>query len=179
MFINIIRQIDGLNTLLAVLGAMALIFVDLNILEAILLVVTSLLLLLSKYRPHRSVIFFSYLSSIVFLGNLFLKTTEDAGKSTIWLPSSIFTLVIFAIVIAAIASLSRFGTTTLSIVWLTMHLLIFVSSLQLGNFIQSFWSFNSQLLAIHQYYPFLIMSMLIGVFLEKFQLEMIREYRNR
>ncbi|WP_108671570.1 hypothetical protein [Peribacillus acanthi] len=179
MFMKIIRQIDGLNTMLAVLGAIAILFIDFNIVEGILLVIASLLLLLSKYRPLRSVIFFSYVSSIAFLGNLFLRTTEETNNSTIWLPSSITTVIIFAIVIAAIASLSRFGTTTLSFIWLALHLLIFISSLQMGHFIQSFWSFNSQFLAIHQYYPFLIMSMLIGVFLEKFQLEMIREYRNR
>ncbi|WP_163099074.1 hypothetical protein [Peribacillus alkalitolerans] len=179
MFMNIIRQIDGLNIILAVLGAIALIFVDMNILEGILLVISSLLLFLSKYRPQRSVIFFSYLSSILFLGNLFLKTTEETSRSSIWLPSNITTLALFTAIIAAIAALSRFGTTTLSIVWLTTHILIFISSLQIGSFIDSFWSYNSLFLAIHRYYPFLIMSMLIGVFLEKFQLEMIREYRNR
>lgn len=182
LYLSIIRKIDLFNILFALFGAMALWIYEGAWLELSVMLTSTLLLLISKYKYNRPIIFFAYFFSTLFFAILFAKTSEEFSVKFSLIPSSIYGLIGITILIGLVAAAARFGTSTLSLVWLTLHLLVFFATLQMSqytSFFKAFWSSNAQMIAVQEYYPFIVMGMLIGVFLEKFQMELMRDYKNR
>ena len=173
MYTTLIQKLDIMNIVFAVLATVTLIWNENTYIEAAIIMVATLALLASKHRFHRLLIFLTYSCSILFLGIIFSKSTEEVVINGLKMPSNLLWIVIIAFF--------RLGTNSMTVVLITFHILMFVSAIRLSDsvpFIKALWSSNAQLYTVHSYYPILIASLLLGVFLEKYQIEMKKDRRN-
>lgn len=181
MYSFLIQKMDMFNVFLALLATIALICNEQAYLQALLIIGSAVTLIATKYKFNRAIIFLTYACSIFYFGLFFTKITDIVPLQSIMLPSNVGYILILAITIGTIASYANFGSNTLSVVWLTLHLFILISTFQLSNqtsFFAAYWSEISQLYTIQTYYPFLLAGLLIGIYLEKYQVEIKRERRN-
>ena len=181
MYTTIIQKLDIMNIVFAVLATVTLIWNENTYIEAAIIMVATLALLASKYRFHRLLIFLTYSCSILFLGIILSKSTEEVVINGLKMPSNLFWVVIIAVIVGAAAAFFRLGTNSMTVVLITFHILMFVSAIRLSDsvpFIKALWSSNAQLYTVHSYYPILIASLLLGIFLEKYQVEMKKDRRN-
>ncbi|WP_042350671.1 hypothetical protein [Bacillus massiliigorillae] len=180
MYNAIIQKLDILNLILALIGMIALILNNHAYVTAIILILATLTLVSTKYKFNRALIFTTYTCSFIIFGLLFSKAAKEVFFHSFLMPSNIAIIILVAVIIGGIAAFAKFGSNTLSIVWFCLHILILISSIQvdLHSFLGSIWSNEAQVFTIREFYPFLIASMLIGVFLEKYQVEIKRDRRN-
>lgn len=180
MYNAIIQKLDILNIFLAVIAVIALILNSHAYLEAFILLIATLTLFATKYKCNRTFIFLSYTCSFIIFGLLFAKAAKEILFHSIIVPSNVAVVIIIAVIIGAITAYAKFGSNTLSIVWFCLHILMLISSIQIDfhSFLQSIWSNEAQIFTIREFYPFLIASMLIGAFLEKYQMEIKRDRHN-
>ncbi|MEH6944282.1 hypothetical protein [Bacillus sp. JJ722] len=180
MYNSIIRKLDILNILLAVIAVIALILNSHAYITATILLIATLTLFVTKYKFNKAFIFLTYTCSFIIFGLLFAKAAKEIFFHSIIVPSNIAVVIILAIIIGAVATFANFGSNTLSIIWFCLHILMLISSIQIDfhSFFQSIWSNEAQIYTIREFYPFLIASMLIGAFLEKFQVEIKRDRHN-
>lgn len=182
MYSTIIQKIDILNIVFAILATATLIMNEFAFLEALLIIASTVTLFITKHRYNKVFIFLTYTCSVFFFGLLFSRAADSFLLNSMTIPTNIAIVLLVAVIIGGISAFANFGSNTLSVVWLTLHLLMFVASVQMSthiSFISALWSNNAQLYTIREYYPFLIAGMLIGVFLEKYQVEMKKDHRNR
>ena len=88
----------------------------------------------------------------------------------------------FAIVISFVAAIIGFGTNTLTILWLSLQGIVLYETLiqfPTNQFFQHFWSAPIIDAAIRDDFPILLMVIWIGLFLDKYQRELQREYLSR
>ncbi|MGM9926098.1 MAG: hypothetical protein ACI35R_17775 [Bacillus sp. (in: firmicutes)] len=181
MYNIVIQKFDMLNAVLALIAVIALILNSHAYVAALILMIATIALIAAKYKYHKALIFIAYACSIGLFGILFEKSAEEFFQGSLSSLSDIGIILGAAIVIGAIAAFRRFGTNTLSIVWFCLHILILLASTQImgsDSFLRSLWSDEAQIYTIRSYYPFLLASMLVGVFLEKYQFEIKRERQN-
>lgn len=176
MYNTIIKNIDIVNVVFAIVATVMLLINENAYLLSCTILVTTFALLVTKYRFNRLFTFLTYAGSAFFFAYLYGETITNVATASNYL------LIIIAIasVIGLIASFVKLGSSTLSFVWLIMHLLVFITAFQMTNhtsFLQAFWSNNAQLYTISQYYPYLLAGFLIGVFLEKYQVAIKRDRR--
>lgn len=181
MFISIIRKIDMVNVFFAIIVAIALIWNEREYIQALILLISAISLLITKYKYSKASIFISYTCSLFFFGILLTKLTEVASFQSIMLPTNVFVILLISIIIAFIASYIQFGSGTLTIVWFILHLLMIGSTIHLSessSLLAVYWSNEAQTYTIHSFYPFLLAGMLIGIYLEKYQIAIKREKNN-
>lgn len=181
MYTTIIQKLDIMNLVFGILAVITLTWNENAYVEALIILVATLALVASKYRFHRLLIFLTYNCSILFLGIIFSKSTEEVVINGLKMPSNFLWIAIIAILVGAAAAFFRLGTNSMTVVLITFHILMFISAIQLSNsipFIKALWSSNAQLYTVHSYYPILMASLLLGVFLEKYQVEIKKDRRN-
>ncbi|MGN1385867.1 MAG: hypothetical protein ACI4XS_04615 [Bacillus sp. (in: firmicutes)] len=181
MYTTIIQKLDITNLVFGILAVITLIWNENAYVEALIILVATLALVASKYRFHRLLIFLTYSCSILFLGIIFSKSTEDVVINGMKMPSNLIWITIIAVLVGAVCAFFKLGTNSMTAVLITFHILMFISAIKMSTsvpFIKALWSSNAQLYTVHTYYPILIASLLLGVFLEKYQIEIKKDRRN-
>lgn len=180
MYNSIIRKLDILNIVLAIVAMVALIVNQQAYLIALLLIISTISLVMTKHRFNKLFIFLTYTFTMTLFGILLVKVVDKIWLGSMLLPSNIIIILIMSLLIGGVAALAKFGTNTLSIVYFCLHILMIISAFQVNNLsiLQSFWSFDAQIYTVQKLYPFLIAALLIGLFLEKYQMEIKRDRRN-
>ncbi|MFJ5623383.1 hypothetical protein ACIQD3_11710 [Peribacillus loiseleuriae] len=183
MFHKFIRLLDIIALFFSIIAVYAIFnSVSMNIVNILFIVISPTLLLLSKFKGNRTLLFFAYVCSSIFflsiLYNGFFTTQYDFFHSGLLAIG----ISLLAILFSTIAAFIGFGTSTLTIVWLTLHGLVAYEAFQLGDssgFLDSFWSPKTIETAISKDYAFLLMFVWIGLFLDKYQRAIVREYISR
>ena len=181
MYSTIIQKIDIINIVFAILATVTLIWNENAYVEALILIIATLALVASKYRFNSLLIFLTYSCSILFLGIIFSKSTEEMVLSGVTVPTNLIWIILIAVIAGAVATFFKLGTSSLTVLLTAFHILMFVSAIQLSDnipFVQALWSSNAQLYTVRTFYPILIACLLLGVFLEKYQNEMKKDRRN-
>lgn len=177
MYNTIIKNIDILNVVFAIVATVALLMNDADILQACIILVATITLLATKYQFNRVFIFLTYTSSTFFFAFLYAKTVTDYTENT----QHLIIVIAVSLLVGIIGATLKLGSNTLSFVWITMHILIFITAFQMTShtvFIKALWSSNTQFYTISQYYPYLLAGFLIGVFLEKYQVAIKKDRRD-
>lgn len=177
MYNTIIKNIDILNVVFAIVATVMLLINENAYLLSCIILVTTFALFATKYTFSRLFIFLTYTGSTFFFAYLYGETMTSIVTASNYL----LIIIVIAVVVGLIASFIKLGSNTLSFVWLIMHILVFITAFQMTNhtsFLQAFWSNNAQLYTISQYYPYLLAGFLIGVFLEKYQAAIQRDRRD-
>lgn len=181
MYTTIIHKLDIANLVFGILAVVTLIWNENAYVEALIIITATLALVASKYRFHRLLIFLTYSCSILFLGIIFSKSTEDVVINGLKMPSNLIWIIAIAIIVGGVCAFFKLGTNSMTALLIAFHILMFISAIKMSaniSFIKALWSSNAQLYTVHTYYPILIASLLLGIFLEKYQIEMKKDRRN-
>ncbi|MBA9026819.1 hypothetical protein [Peribacillus huizhouensis] len=182
MFHKFIRLLDIIALFFSIIAVYAIFNSgSMNIVNILFIVISPTLLLLSKFKGSRTLLFFAYVCSSIFflsvLYNGFFRQDDFFHSGLLAVGISLL-----AIVFSIFAAVIGFGTSTLTIVWLTLHGLVVYEALQLaglGGFLDTFWSQKAIETAISNDYAFLLMFVWIGLFLDKYEKAIVREYISR
>lgn len=176
MFNYIMKRIDYVNMTGFLAGSFILIIIQADFLLGILLLAAGILLLLSKMNGSMPMYILTYTIHFFLIG-LFIYTLFRNNDFTL---GEYALLGAIALAVAIMAVIVRTSTGTLTLFWLALHSLIIIQAfISPGSFMANFWSIHSVQQVFHSFYPVLIAFFLIGVFFDRFQTELKREYRNK
>ncbi|MFS0780149.1 hypothetical protein [Bacillus sp. 1P06AnD] len=180
MYSSIIQKIDIINCIFAVVSIFALIWNTNSYIEAVMIIVATITLIATKSAFNRTLIFITYAFSALIFGLLFSMLAETTTFNSFMLPSNYLSVAVLALIIGIIAAYARLESSILTLVWFTLYALMIISSFIMKDipFLQALWSREAQLYMMQKFYPFLLASMFIGVFLEKYQVAMKRDHRS-
>ncbi|WP_050616374.1 hypothetical protein [Bacillus testis] len=180
MYSDMIKKIDIIICIAAAASVIALWLNTHAFIESIIIIIATVTLVASKSVFNRTLIFVAYAFSSLLLGLLFSMLAETITFNSFMLPSNYLSVVLLALLIGLIAAYARLESSILSVVWFTLYVLMIIASAMLKDisFLHAFWSKDAQLYMMQKFYPFLLASMLIGVFMEKYQIAMKRDRRS-
>lgn len=182
MLANLLRLLDILVIFLALIAGYSLWVDESSLLSIILIVLSPALLLFSKYKRNRILLFIAYVTTTVYFTSIIYNGLSANSTEFFREDFSILSLGIFAIVISAVAAVVGFGTNTLTILWFTLQCIVLFETMMhypMQQFSQYFWSNPVMNDVIQNDYPILLMVVWIGLFLDKYQRELIRDYLSR
>lgn len=176
MFTDWLYKVNYINMFGFIFGSLMMFFVWNAPLMGALLLAAGILLIISKLNGRPFIYFMTYLVHLCLIGLLIFELL-----SIEWLSISPYLLVVcIAALISLIAVIIRSNTSTLSLFWLALHILILAYGfIGEGTFWATVWSPGSVQAVFKTFYSILIAFFLIGVFLDRFQNELKREYRDR
>lgn len=175
MFLAWLQKVDIFNMIGFLFGGIMLVIHG-HLLIAILLLLSGGLLLLSKQIRTPWMVFITYFINLLLIGTL-LKGIFPVNQYTDY---PYLFIGIAAAMIAVITLIIRSGTGTLSLFWLAFHILIITeASILPGSFLANAWSMKTIEAMIRSFFSILIMFFLIGVFFDRYQTEIKREYQDR
>ena len=176
MFTDWLYKMNYANLFGFIFGSLMMFFVWDSLLTGVLLLAAGVLLIISKRNGTPFIFFTTYLVHLFLIG-LFISEQLSFG----WLSTGPYLLLaITAALISLIAVMIRSNTSTLTLFWLALHILIIIYGFISGDaFFSSVWSPLSVHAVFKSFYAVLIAFFLIGVFLDRFQTELKREYRDR
>ncbi len=176
MFTDWLYKLNYVNMFGFIFGSLMMFFVWDAPLMGVLLLTAGVLLIFSKLYGKPLIYFMTYLVHLYLIGLLIFDLLSIKWLST----SPNFFIGFIAALISIIAVIIRSNTSTLTLFWLALHILIiaygFVGD---DTFWSTVWSPESVEAVFHTFYSVLIAFFLIGVFLDRFQNELKREYRDR
>ncbi|WP_462405832.1 hypothetical protein [Gracilibacillus sp. Marseille-QA3620] len=176
MFNYIMKRIDYVNMAGFLVGGFILLIMRADYLLGILLLIAGILLLLSKMNGSMPLYILTYFVHFFLIGlfiySLFMNNAYTLGEYAL--------IGAAALAVAVMALIVRTSTGTLTLFWLALHSLIIIQAfISPGSFMTELWSTQSVQQVFHTFYPLLIAFFLIGVFFDRFQTELKREYRNK
>ena len=176
MFTDWLYKMNYANMIGFLFGSLMMFFIWDSPLMGVLLIAAGVLLIFSKLYGTPSIFFTTYLVHLYLIGLLIFELL-----SIEWLSISPYLLLAFiAALISIITVIIRSNTSTLTLFWFALHILIIVYGfVEGGTFWSSVWSPESVQAVFKTFYSILIAFFLIGVFLDRFQTELKREYRDR
>ncbi|WP_455663377.1 hypothetical protein [Pradoshia sp.] len=176
MFIYIMKRIDYINLIGFLVGSLILLIMRAEYLIGILLLAGGILLILSKINGSLMMYFLTYFVHLFLIGTIIYSLLLHNER--IW--SQYVFIGVSSLAIAVMAVLVRTSTGTLSLFWLCLHILIIIqAAISHVSFMSAYWSISSLEQVFHSFYPLLIASFLIGIFFDRFQTELKREYSNK
>ncbi len=182
MFQNILRFLDILAIILSVLAGYALWIGGNTIVSTLLIVLSPILLLTAKYQGNRILLFIAYVTTTIYFTAIVYNGLSNSPTDFFQSHFSVLLLGLVAIVISFVAAIIGFGTNTLTILWLSLQGIVLYETLTqfpTNQFFQHFWSAPIIDAVIRDDYPILLMVIWIGLFLDKYQRELQREYLSR
>lgn len=180
MFKSILRILDLLTILFSAVAGYSLWTGGSNLISVLLIILSPLLLLLAKYHGNRYLLFAAYITTTVYFTAIIYNGLSNSSID--FFQSSFHVLLIgaVAVLLSIIAAVIGFGTNTLTILWLSLHGLVTFETIRMSSgFLSHFWSDPVVQTAIRNDYPFLLMVVWIGLFLDKYQSELTRDYLSR
>ncbi|MFP3508723.1 hypothetical protein SB775_03460 [Peribacillus sp. SIMBA_075] len=180
MFKSILRILDLLTILFSAFAGYSLWTGGSNLISVLLIILSPPLLLLAKYHGNRYLLFAAYITTTVYFTAIIYNGLSNSGID--FFQSSFHVLLIgaAAVLLSIIAAVIGFGTNTLTILWLSLHALVTFETIRMSSgFLSHFWSDPVLETAIRNDYPFLLMVVWIGLFLDKYQSELTRDYLSR
>ena len=176
MFNYIMKRIDYVNLIGFIAGSLILLFLRAEYLIGILLLAAGALLIASKMNGTLMMHLLTYFVHLFLIGIILYGLVVPAEQ--LWSDYGLIAMI--ALAIAVMAVLVRTSTGALSLFWLSLHILIIIQAfIGQGLFLSIYWSIPSIQQAFYSFYPLLIASFLIGVFFDRFQTELKREYTNK
>ena len=176
MFNDIMKRIDYANMIGFLAGGLILLLVRAEYLIGFLVLAAGVLLIWSKVNRATIIYLVTYFIHLFFAGIIIYG--HFINNEQTW--SNYAFIGIAALAIAVMAFLVRTNTGTLSLFWLSLHILLIIQAfITPGSFMSDYWSINSIQQVFHSFYPLLIAVFLIGLFLDRFQTEIKREYSNK
>ena len=182
MFQNILRFLDIVAIILSVLAGYALWIEGSNILNILLIVLSPILLLLAKYHGNRILLFIAYVTTTIYFTAIIYNGLSNSPIGFFQSNWGVLLFGIFAIIISLVAAVIGFGTNTLTILWLSLQGIVLYETLRqfpMNQFFEHFWSAPIIEAVIRGDFPILLMAIWIGLFLDKYQRELQREYLSR
>ena len=176
MFTDWLYKVNYANMLGFIFGSMMMFLVWDAPFLGILLLAAGILLIISKLYGTPLIFFLTYSIHIFLIGILVFELL-----SIEWLSINLYLfLALIAILISLITIIIRSNTSTLTLFWLALHSLILIYGfIGEGSFWSTVWSPESIQTIFQTLYSVLIAFFLIGIFLDRFQTELKREYRDR
>lgn len=182
MFQNILRFLDILAIILSVLAGYALWIEGSNTLSILLIILSPILLLFAKYQGNRVFLFIAYVTTTIYFTAILYNGLTNSQTSFFQSGFGVLLFGIFAILISLVVAVIGFGTNTLTILWLSLQGTVLYETLRqfpTNQFFEHFWSEQIIVNVVRGDYPILLMAMWIGLFLDKYQRELEREYLSR
>lgn len=182
MFQNILRSIDILTIILSVTAIYSMVFMETDLINSLLIILSPLLLLIAKYKGSRTLLFLAYLCTTIFFTSIIYNALSTGSTDYFHSGASSFFIALIAITVSLSAAIIGFGTNTLTILWISLHILVLRQTLILYSasaFFEHFWSEKALDTVIRHDYPFILMIIWLGLFLDKYQRELSREYISR
>ena len=182
MFQNILRFLDVLAILLSAIAGYALWTNGNNLLPIFLIVLSPILLLIAKFQGNRILLFITYITTTIYFTAIIYNGLSTSPTDFFHSHLSVLLLGIVAIIVSLIAAMIGFGTNTLTILWLALQGIVMYetfSQFPANQFLIHFWSTPTIHAAIREDFPILLMVIWIGLFLDKYQRELQREYLSR
>jgi len=158
------------------------VFMETDVINSMLIILSPLLLLIAKYKGSRTLLFLAYLCSTIFFTSIIYNALSSDSTDYFHSGASSFLIGLVAIAVSLSAAIIGFGTNTLTILWITLHALVLRQTLLLypvSTFFEHFWSEKAVDTVISHDYPFVLMIVWLGLFLDKYQRELTREYISR
>ncbi|MFE4809716.1 hypothetical protein ACFQ9Y_00900 [Peribacillus simplex] len=180
MFKSILRILDLLTILFSAVAGYSLWTGGSNLISVLLIILSPILLLLAKYHGNRYLLFAAYITTTVYFTAIIYNGLSNSG--TDFFQSNFHVLLIgaAAALLSVIAAVIGFGTNTLTILWLSLHALVTFETIRMSSgSLSDFWSDPVVQTAVRNDYPFLLMVVWIGLFLDKYQSELTRDYLSR
>lgn len=176
MFTDWLNKINYANMVGFIFGSIMMFFAWGAPFIGVLLLIAGVLLILSKHNGTPFIFFMTYAFHLYLIGLFIFELL-----SIHWLSISPYLFMAFlAVFISLIALIIRSNTSTLTLFWFVLHILIlaygFFSG---GTFWSSVWSPESIHAVFKTFYSVLIAFFLVGIFLDRFQTELKREYQDR
>lgn len=176
MFTNIMKRIDYVNLIGFIAGSLVLLFMRAEYLIGVLVLAAGLLLISSKINGSLMMYFLTYFVHLYLIGIIIYGLFIDHVH--MW--NDYAFIGVSALAVSVMAVLVRTSTGTLSLFWMTLHILIIIQAfIGQGSFLSAYWSIPTVQHVFHSFYPLLIAFFLIGVFFDRFQTELKREYSNK
>jgi hypothetical protein len=182
MFKSILRILDILTILFSAVAGYSLWTGGSNLLSVLLIILSPLLLLLAKSHGNRYLLFSTYITTTIYFTAIIYNGLSNSSLDFFQSSLHVLMIGIAAVLLSIIAAVIGFGTNTLTILWLSLHALVTFETIRLYNasdFLAHFWSTPVVEAAIRKDYPFLLMAIWIGLFLDKYQRELTRDYLSR
>lgn len=179
MFQNILRFLDILAIILSVIAGYALWIEGSNTLNILLIVLSPVLLLIAKYQGNRILLFIAYVTTSIYFTAIIYNGLSNSRIDFFQANFHVLLLSSIAIFISVVAAVIGFGTNTLTILWLSLQGIVLYetfSQFPTNQFFEHFWSAHIIDTAIRDDYPVLLMVIWIGLFLDKYQRELQRDY---
>lgn len=176
MFTDWLNKINYANMIGFIFGSLMMFFAWGAPLIGALLLIAGVLLIRSKHHGTPLIFFMTYFVHLYLIGLFIFELL-----SIHWLSISPYIfMAILAVLISLIAVIIRSNTSTLTLFWFALHILIFVYGFfGGGTFWASVWSPESVQSIFKTFYSVLIACFLVGIFLDRFQTELKREYQDR
>ncbi|MDM5210301.1 hypothetical protein QUF94_02295 [Peribacillus sp. NJ4] len=180
MFKSILRILDLLTILFSAVAGYSLWTGGSNLLSILLIILSPLLLLLAKYHGNRYLLFAAYITTTVYFTAIIYNGLSNSGIDFFQSDFNVLLIGAAAVLLSIIAAVIGFGTNTLTILWLSLHALVTFETIRMSSgFLSHFWSDPVVETAVRNDYPFLLMVVWIGLFLDKYQSELTRDYLSR
>jgi hypothetical protein len=176
MFTDWLYKVNYANMIGFIFGSLMMFFVWEAPLTGVLLLAAGVLLIISKLYGTPFIFFMTYLVHLYLIGLLIYELLSINSLSI----NPYLLMAFIATPVSLIAVIIRSNTSTLTLFWLALHILILVYGFTgEGTFWTSVWSPESVQSIFKTFYSVLIAFFLIGVFLDRFQTEIKREYQDR
>jgi hypothetical protein len=182
MFQNILRFLDLLAIILSVLAGYSLWINGSNTLSILLIVLSPILLLIAKYQGNRILLFVAYVTTTIYFTAIIYNGLSNSPTDFFQSNFSVLLFSIAAILVSFIVAIVGFGTNTLTILWLSIQGIVLYETLSqfpMNQFFEHFWTAPIIDAVMRDDYPILLMVIWIGLFLDKYQRELQREYLSR
>ncbi|RID89551.1 hypothetical protein D1953_00075 [Peribacillus asahii] len=179
MIQNILRFLDFLAIILSGIASYALWTSGSNIVSMLLIVLSPILLLLAKYQGNRLLLFAAYVTTTVYFTAIIYNGLSNSPIDFFQADFRILLFGLIAVALSLIAAVIGFGTNTLTILWLSLQGIVLYetfSQFPANRFLEHFWSAPIIDAVVRDDYPILLMVIWIGLFLDKYQKELQREY---
>jgi hypothetical protein len=177
---TILRILDGVTVVLAIIAVYSLsTSTHMSIINSSLLLLSPLLLLIAKFKGNRLLLFLAYVSSTIFFTSILYNGIFLNREAFFYSGLTAVPISLVAVLFSILAAYIGFGTNTLTIVWLTLHALVAFETLQgspASTFFEHFWSPIYVESVIRDDYPILLMMIWLGLFLDKYQRALTRDY---
>ncbi|MEJ9228543.1 hypothetical protein LAV79_03320 [Peribacillus butanolivorans] len=180
MFKSILRILDLLTILFSAVAGYSLWTGGSNLMSVLLIILSPLLLLLAKYHGNRYILFAAYITTTIYFTAIIYNGLSNSSIDFFQSSFHVLLLGAAAVLLSIIAAVIGFGTNTLTILWLSLHALVTFETIRMSSgFLSHFWSNPVVETAVRNDYPFLLMVVWIGLFLDKYQSELTRDYLSR
>lgn len=182
MFQNILRLLDILAIILSCIAGYALWIEGSNTLSILLIVLSPTLLLIAKYQGNRILLFIAYVTTTIYFTAIIYNGLSNSQIDFFQSSFHVLLLGIIAILVSFFVAVIGFGTNTLTILWLSLQGTVLYETLSQfpkNQFLAHFWSAPIIDAVVRDDYPILLMVIWIGLFLDKYQRELQREYLSR